>query len=78
MPNLLISCYPIQGSVNKPIEFGLNFTKKSDKPGYTVKKFTEAKTEEKNTSFGKVELGLSFLNKKKEVILSEFLKKMSV
>ena len=55
----------LKASNGKPIELGLNFTKKSDKPGYTVKKFTETKIEEKSTSFGKTEFGLSF--QKKEV-----------
>lgn len=50
---------------SKPIEFGLNYTKKSDKPGYTVKKYTETKIEEKSTSSGQFEFGLSF--QKKEV-----------
>ena len=52
-----------KASTGKPVEFGLNFTKKSDKPGYTVKKFTETKIEEKSTSFGKLEFGLSFQKK---------------
>ena len=54
-----------KASTSKPIEFGLNYTKKSDKPGYTVKKYTETKIEEKSTSSGQFEFGLSF--QKKEV-----------
>lgn len=47
----------------------MNFTKKSDKPGYTVKKFTETRVEEKTTMKAPSEFGLSFLQKKDQVTL---------
>ena len=52
-----------QAAPSKAVDLGLNFTKKSDKPGYTVKKFAEVKTEERTTTSKPAELGLSFTNK---------------
>ncbi|XP_065071307.1 smoothelin-like protein 1 [Rhopilema esculentum] len=50
-------------SPTKPSEPSLNFTKKFDSPGYTVKKFTETKVEQKSSSSGPIEFGLSFTKK---------------